>query len=157
MNTRVQVEHPVTEMVTGIDLVKTQIQIACGAQLPWSQDNISFHGHAIEVRITAEDPDTLIPSPGEVSEYHVPGGLGVRVDAALYSGCEVLPFYDSLIAKLIVHGDNRHEAINKVKSALDEFIIGGIKTTIPLFKKIVTSAEFTEGQIDTAFLKRFKG
>ncbi|MBI2026292.1 MAG: acetyl-CoA carboxylase biotin carboxylase subunit [Deltaproteobacteria bacterium] len=155
MNTRIQVEHPVTEMVTGIDLVKTQIQIACGAKLNESFSDVQFKGHAMECRINAEDPETLMPYPGEIHDYHVPGGVGVRVDAALYNGCEVQPFYDSLIAKLIVHGDNRNEVINKMRNALDEYVIGGIKTNIHLFRKILKDPEFVQGNLNTSYLKRF--
>ena len=154
MNTRIQVEHPVTEMVTGIDLVKTQIQIACGERLGKNFENIQLRGHAMECRINAEDPETLMPCPGEVCDYHVPGGLGIRVDSALYDGCEVQPFYDSLISKLITSGDNRNEVNNKMLHALDEYIIGGIKTNIPLFKKILQDTEFTRGNLDTSYLKR---
>src|SRR3989338_6616881 len=154
MNTRIQVEHPVTEMVTGIDLVKMQIQISCGEPLNMSQNDVHFNGHALECRVNAEDPETMMPFPGEINEYHVPGGLGIRVDSALYDGCEVLPYYDSLIAKLIVHGDNRGEVINKMKNALDEYVIGGIRTNIALHKRILNSQEFVMGELDTSFLKR---
>ena len=154
MNTRIQVEHPVTEMVTGIDLVKTQIQVSCGEPLGIKQEDIHFNGHAIECRVNAEDPETMMPFPGEINEYHVPGGLGIRVDSALYDGCEVLPYYDSLIAKLIAHGDNRNEVINKMKNALDEYVIGGIRTNIALHKRILDSQEFVRGELDTSFLKR---
>ncbi len=154
MNTRIQVEHPVTEMITGIDLVKTQIQISCGEALGMKQEDVHFTGHALECRINAEDPETMMPYPGGINEYHVPGGLGIRVDSALYDGCEVLPYYDSLIAKLIVHGDNRGEVINKMKNALDEYVIGGIKTNIALHKRILNSQEFVRGELDTSFLKR---
>jgi len=154
MNTRIQVEHPVTEMVTGVDLVKTQIQISCGEPLGIKQEDIHFNGHALECRVNAEDPETMMPFPGEINEYHVPGGLGIRVDSALYDGCEVLPYYDSLIAKLIAHGDNRNEVINKMKNALDEYVIGGIRTNIALHKRILDSQEFVRGELDTSFLKR---
>ena len=154
MNTRIQVEHPVTEMVTGIDLVKTQIQISCGEALGMRQEDVRFTGHALECRVNAEDPETMMPFPGEINEYHVPGGHGIRVDSALYDGCEVLPYYDSLIAKLIVHGDNRGEVINKMKNALDEYVIGGIKTNIALHKRILDSQGFVRGELDTSFLKR---
>ncbi|MBI2608573.1 MAG: acetyl-CoA carboxylase biotin carboxylase subunit [Deltaproteobacteria bacterium] len=155
MNTRIQVEHPVTEMVTGIDLIKTQIQVSLGEALSWKQEDIHFNGHSMECRINAEDPETMMPFPGEIKDYHVPGGIGVRVDAALYDGCSILPYYDSLIAKLIVHGDNRAEVINKMKHALNEYIIGGIKTNIPLFKKILENPSFIGGEVNTSFLKRF--
>lgn len=134
MNTRLQVEHPVTEMVTGIDLVQEQIRAAAGYELSFSQDDIRFSGHAIECRITAEDPNTFAASPGQVLDFHAPGGLGVRVDSGLYAGYTVPPYYDSLIAKLIVHGSNRQECLMRLKRALEEFVVGGIKTTLPCIR-----------------------
>lgn len=155
MNTRLQVEHPVTEMVTGIDLVYEQIRVAAGAELGYSQKNIRFHGHAIECRINAEHPTTFAPSPGRIIDFHVPGGPGVRVDSALYAGYMVPPHYDSLIAKLIVHGANRRECIMRLRRALDEFIISGISTTIPLHKRLVHTPEFIAGDFDIHWLETF--
>ena len=143
MNTRIQVEHPVTEMISGIDLVKEQIRVAAGLKLTIKQKDINFSGHAIECRINSEDPFSFLPSPGKVEMYHAPGGLGVRVDSALYAGCKIPPNYDSLISKLIVHGKNRNEAINKLKTALNEYVIEGVKTTIPLHKIILNDVGFT--------------
>ena len=134
MNTRLQVEHPVTEMVCGIDLVKEQLRVAAGEALGYDQSEIRFHGHAIECRITAEDPETFAPSPGKVHTYHAPGGLGVRVDSALYSGYSVPPHYDSLIAKLVVHGATRAEAIARLRRSLAEMVVDGIHTTLPLHR-----------------------
>ncbi len=155
MNTRLQVEHPVTEMVCGIDLVREQIRIAAGETLGYGQSDIRFSGHAIECRITAEDPTTFIPTPGRVTAYHAPGGLGVRVDSALYAGYFVPPFYDSLVAKLIVHAPTRADAINRMRRALDEFAIVGIQTTIPLHQRIVDNAEFQRGDYTIHWLERF--
>ena len=137
MNTRLQVEHPITEMVSGIDLVREQIRIAAGAPLGYRQADIKLCGHAIECRINAESPDTFAPSPGRVTDYHAPGGLGVRVDSALYHGYDVPPYYDSLIAKLIVHGKSRNECLMRLRRALEEYVIGGIETTIPLHQRLV--------------------
>jgi acetyl-CoA carboxylase biotin carboxylase subunit len=155
MNTRLQVEHPITEMVCGVDLVREQIRIATGAALGYGQSEITFSGHAIECRVTAEDPDTFTPSPGRVTAFHTPGGLGVRVDSALYAGYFVPPFYDSMVAKLIVHAPNRTEAINRLRRALDEFAIMGIKTTIPLHRRIVDDAEFLAGNYTIHWLEQF--
>jgi acetyl-CoA carboxylase, biotin carboxylase subunit len=155
MNTRLQVEHPVTEMVCGIDLVREQIRIAAGATLGYRQSEITFSGHAIECRVTAEDPDTFIPTPGRVSAFHAPGGLGVRVDSALYADYVVPPFYDSMVAKLIVHAPTRTDAINRLRRALDEFAIVGIKTTIPLHRRIVDDADFQAGDYTIHWLERF--
>ncbi|MCS6855418.1 MAG: acetyl-CoA carboxylase biotin carboxylase subunit [Elioraea sp.] len=155
MNTRLQVEHPVTEMVCGVDLVREQIRIAAGAPLGYGQDDIRFHGHAIECRITAEDPDTFAPTPGRVTTYHPPGGLGVRVDSALYSGCTVPPYYDSLVAKLIVHGPDRATALARLRRALAEFVIDGIATTLPLHRRIVEDPEFVAGDYTIHWLERF--
>lgn len=155
MNTRIQVEHPVTEWVTMIDLVKEQIRIAAGEKLDITQDDVEFNGHAIEVRINAEDPErNFAPSPGKITFLHLPGGPGIRVDSAIYHGYEIPPNYDSLLAKLIAKGRNREEAIARMKRALDEFIVEGVKTTIPLFKKILEHPDFVKGDIDTKFLER---
>jgi acetyl-CoA carboxylase biotin carboxylase subunit len=155
MNTRLQVEHPVTEMVCGIDLVREQIRIAAGAPLGYAQDDIRFSGHAIECRITAEDPTSFMPTPGRVTAFHAPGGLGVRVDSALYAGYVVPPYYDSLVAKLIVHAPTRADAISRLRRALDEFAIVGIQTTIPLHQRIVEDAAFQRGDHTIHWLERF--
>ncbi|MBC4014810.1 acetyl-CoA carboxylase biotin carboxylase subunit [Siccirubricoccus deserti] len=155
MNTRLQVEHPVTEMVCGIDLVKEQLRVAAGEPLGYGQSDIRFHGHAIECRITAENPDTFAPSPGRVHTYHAPGGLGVRVDSALYSGYAVPPHYDSLVAKLVVHGATRAEAIARLRRSLDEMVVDGIDTTLPLHRAIVEAPEFQAGDYNIHWLERF--
>jgi len=155
MNTRLQVEHPVTEMLCGIDLVREQIRIAAGAKLGYEQRDVAFSGHAIECRITAEDPQTFMPTPGRVIAYHAPGGLGVRVDSALYAGYFVPPNYDSLVAKLIVHASSREGAINRLRRALDEFAVVGIKTTIPLHQRIVDDPEFQAGDYTIHWLEKF--
>jgi acetyl-CoA carboxylase biotin carboxylase subunit len=155
MNTRLQVEHPVTEMICGIDLVREQIRIAAGASLGYGQSEIRFSGHAIECRVTAEDPETFMPTPGRVTAFHAPGGLGVRVDSALYADYVVPPFYDSMVAKLIVHAPNRTDAINRLRRALDEFAIVGIKTTIPLHRRIVDDKDFQAGDYTIHWLERF--
>ncbi len=157
MNTRLQVEHPVTEMITGIDLVREQIRIAAGAPLSFGQEDVKLLGHAIECRVTAENPDSFQPSPGRVNEYHPPGGLGVRVDSALYSGYVVPPYYDSMVAKLIVHGATRNEALMRLRRALDEYVIGGIETTLPLHRRILGSSDFVDGTYDIHWLERFVG
>jgi acetyl-CoA carboxylase biotin carboxylase subunit len=154
MNTRVQVEHPVTEMVTGVDIVREQIRSAAGIKLRYKQSDIKINGHAIECRINAEDSVKFTPCPGKITSYHPPGGLGVRVDSFVYAGYSVVPHYDSLIAKLIVHADNRDDAIRRMARALDEYIIDGIKTTIPFHKRIMANKDFIEGNIDTGFLER---
>jgi acetyl-CoA carboxylase, biotin carboxylase subunit len=154
MNTRVQVEHPVTEMITGVDIIKEQIRSAAGLPLRFKQSDIKIHGHAIECRINAEHPFKFTPSPGKIDGYHTPGGLGVRVDSAVYDQYTVLPHYDSMIAKLIVHADTREEAIKRMARALDEYIIEGIKTTIPFHQKIMDNKEFIEGNVDTGFIER---
>jgi len=154
MNTRLQVEHPITEAITGVDLVRLQIQAASGARLPITQEEIGFSGHAIECRITAEDPVSFQPRPGTVSDYHAPGGLGVRVDSALYAGYAVPPHYDSLIAKLIVHGANRNEALLRLKRSLDEFVIDGLPTTIPLHQRLMTEPQFLDGDYHIRWLER---
>jgi acetyl-CoA carboxylase biotin carboxylase subunit len=155
MNTRLQVEHPVTEMICGVDLVREQIRIATGAPLGYGQSDVTFSGHAIECRVTAEDPETFIPSPGRIDAFHAPGGLGVRVDSALFAGYVVPPYYDSLVAKLIVHAPTRADAINRLRRALDEFVIMGIKTTIPLHRRIVDEEDFQEGNYTIHWLEHF--
>jgi len=155
MNTRLQVEHPVSEAISGIDLVREQIRIAAGQPLDYTQADVTFSGHAIECRITAEDPASFTPSPGRVDVYHPPGGLGVRVDSALYAGYRVPPHYDSLIAKLITHGRTREEAIARMKRALHEFVITGIKTTIPLHQRILEAPDFVAGDYTIHWLERF--
>ena len=155
MNTRLQVEHPVTEMVCGVDLVKEQIRIAAGERLGYGQGDIRFHGHAIECRITAEDPETFAPSPGRVTTYHAPGGLGVRVDSALYSGYAVPPHYDSLVAKLVVHGTTRAEAIARLRRSLAEMVVDGIRTTLPLHRAIIENPEFQRGDYTIHWLEQF--
>ena len=155
MNTRLQVEHPVSEMITGIDLVREQIRIAAGAPLDMTQDEIAFTGHAIECRVNAENPDTFLPSPGLVTDYHAPGGLGVRVDSALYAGYRVPPYYDSLIAKLVVHGRSRNECLMRLRRALEEFVIGGIDTNIPLHRRLVGATDFINGAYDIRWLEKF--
>ncbi len=155
MNTRLQVEHPVTEMVCGIDLVREQIRIAAGQPLGYGQDAITFTGHAIECRINAEDPETFMPTPGQVTAFHAPGGLGVRVDSALYAGYRVPPYYDSLVAKLIVHAPTRADCIGRLRRAIDEFAVLGIKTTLPLHRRIVDDPSFQAGDYTIHWLERF--
>ncbi len=155
MNTRLQVEHPVTEMLCGVDLVREQIRIAAGETLGYGQDDIAFSGHAIECRINAEDPENFAPTPGLVEAYHAPGGMGVRVDSALYAGYKVPPFYDSLVAKLIVHAPTRERAIARLERSLAEFAVVGIKTTLPLHQRIVADASFQAGAYDIHWLERF--
>jgi len=157
MNTRIQVEHPVTEMVTNTDLVQLQLRVAAGEGLNLEQKDIVLHGHAIECRVNAEDPNTFMPSPGAVTGYVTPGGFGTRVDSACYDGYYVLPFYDSMIAKLIVFGRNREMAIARMNRALDEFVVDGIKTTIPLHKRILEHHAFIDGDISTEFIDRYFG
>jgi acetyl-CoA carboxylase biotin carboxylase subunit len=155
MNTRLQVEHPVTEMLTGLDLVQEQIRIAAGAQLKYAQSDISFTGHAIECRINAENPTTFAPSPGRVDSVHVPGGLGVRIDSALYAGYRIPPYYDSLIGKLIVFGKTRTECLMRLRRALSEYVIEGVETTIPLFQRLVTEPDVIDGHYDIHWLEHF--
>jgi len=158
MNTRLQVEHPVTEMVTGIDIVKEQLRIAAGERLGYRQRDVRFTGHAIECRITAEDPKKgFAPSVGKITDYHLPGGIGVRVDSHLYVGYEVPPFYDSLLAKVICHGHNRHEAIKRMERALNEMVIEGVKTTLPFHRRVLANAFFRKGEVYTNFVKRRMG
>jgi acetyl-CoA carboxylase biotin carboxylase subunit len=155
MNTRLQVEHPISEMISGIDIVREQLRIADGAPLGYRQAEIRFSGHAIECRINAENPDTFRPSPGRVTDYHAPGGLGVRVDSGLYQGYEVPPYYDSLISKLIIHGKTRNECLMRLRRALEEYVIGGIETTIPLHQRLVNATDFINGDYDIHWLERF--
>ena len=155
MNTRVQVEHPVTEMVTGVDIIKEQIKIASGETLQYKQEDIKFEGHSMEVRINAENPDkNFMPSPGKITGLHIPGGNGVRVDTAIYSGYTVPPTYDSMLAKLIVHGKDREESIAKMKSAVAEFVIEGITTNIDFLLKILENENFKTNNYDTSFIKK---
>jgi acetyl-CoA carboxylase biotin carboxylase subunit len=155
MNTRIQVEYSVTEMVTGIDMIREQIRIAAGRSMEFKQRDIKMKGHSIECRVNAECPETFTPCPGTITTYHSPGGLGVRVDSAAYNNYTVPPFYDSMIAKLIVYGDNRDEAISRMRMALDEYIIEGLKTTIPLYKKIFADPIFQKGKFSTNYLEKF--
>jgi acetyl-CoA carboxylase, biotin carboxylase subunit len=155
MNTRIQVEHPVTEMVTGFDLIKEQILSAAGFKLKLKQSDVKISSHSIECRINAEDPDNFAPSPGKITALHVPGGLGVRIESFVYDQYKVVPFYDSMIAKLIVHAPTRLEAIAKMRQALDEFVVEGIKTNIPFHKKILASKKFRDADYDTHFLEEF--
>ena len=155
MNTRLQVEHPVTEMITHTDLVKQQILVASGQKLNFSQDDVKIQGHSIECRINAEHPETFIPSPGTVTQYHQPGGLGVRVDSAVYQEYSIPPHYDSMIAKLITYGDTREVSIQKMKRALEEYVIIGIDTNIQLHQKIIQSDEFISGKYDINYMSRF--
>ena len=156
MNTRIQVEHGVTELVTGRDLVKEQIRVAAGAALSFSQKDISFTGHALECRINAEDPFTYVPSPGTIRHFYQPGGPGVRVDTFAHEGCEVTPFYDSMIAKLMTHGRDRAEAIARMKRSLEVMVVEGIKTNIPLHLRILEDPDFLAGKLDTRFMERFQ-
>ena len=155
MNTRLQVEHPVTEMITGIDLVREQIRVAAGEKLSFRQKDIHFNGHAIECRINAEDPLTFAPSPGTITDYHPPGGLSVRVDSALFTGYRIPPYYDSLIAKLVVHGASRRGCLLRLRRALEEYVIGGIKSTIPLHQTLIDEAEFQAAEYDIHWLERY--
>ena len=155
MNTRLQVEHPVTEAVTSMDLVHEQIRIASGGGLSRTQDEIQFRGHAIECRVNAEHPKTFAPSPGLISHYHPPGGLGVRVDSGVYAGYRIPPYYDSLIGKLIVHGNTRGECLTRLRRALDEFVIDGVQTTLPLFRDLVQDEEIAAGEYDIHWLEAY--
>jgi len=155
MNARIQVEHPVTEMVTGIDLIKEQIRIAAGETLNYKQDDITFKGHAIECRINAEDPEnSFMPSPGKIETYHIPGGRGVRIDSHVYMGYSIPPYYDSMIGKIIVHGRTRNEAIHTMQRALDECVISPIKTTLPFHRRVMTDDAFIRGAIDTNYAEK---
>jgi acetyl-CoA carboxylase, biotin carboxylase subunit len=153
MNTRLQIEHSITEMITGIDLVREQIRIADGAPLGYGQEAIKSSGHSIECRVNAEDPDNFTPSPGRIENFHPPGGLGVRVDTALYGGYVVPPYYDSLVAKLIVHGASRNECLMRLRRALEEFVIDGIKTSLPLHQRLVAHHDFIDGRYDIRWLE----
>jgi acetyl-CoA carboxylase biotin carboxylase subunit len=153
MNTRLQVEHPVTEMLTGLDLVQEQIRIAAGASLNKQQSDITFAGHAIECRINAENPTTFVPCPGRIDAVHVPGGLGVRIDSAIYAGYTIPPYYDSLIGKLIVFGKTRNECLMRLKRALSEYVIEGVDTTIPLFQRLLQEPDIMNGNYDIHWLE----
>ena len=155
MNTRIQVEHPVTELITGIDLVAEQLKIAAGHKLSIKQSDIKINGHAIECRINAEDPRTFVPSPGTITHFHTPGGLGIRVDSGVYSGYRIPPYYDSLIGKLIVHGRNRVECMMRLRRALDEFVVDGINTTLPLFRDLVGNPDVANGDYDIHWLEKY--
>jgi acetyl-CoA carboxylase biotin carboxylase subunit len=155
MNTRLQVEHPVTEMITGLDLVQEQIRVAAGTALTLKQEDIQFSGHAIECRINAENPATFAPSPGRVDAVHFPGGLGVRIDSALYSGYRIPPYYDSLIGKLIVFGKNRTECLMRLRRAMSEFVVDGVETTIPLFQKLLRETDIIDGHYDIHWLEKY--
>jgi acetyl-CoA carboxylase biotin carboxylase subunit len=155
MNTRIQVEHPVTEMITDIDLVLEQIQVAAGNDLPFDQSSVKFHGHAIECRINAENAVSFRPSPGKIIHYHPPGGLGVRVDSAVYHGYTIPPFYDSLVGKLIVHGKTRAECLMRLRRALGEFVIDGIETTLPLFRALAEEKDIIDGDYHIHWLEEF--
>lgn len=154
MNTRVQVEHPITEMICGVDIVREMIRIAAGEPLSLRQEDIALNGHAIECRINAENPSTFAPSPGRITEFHTPGGLGVRVDSALYAGYTVPPYYDSLVAKLIVHAGNRQDCLLRLRRALDEMVVSGIETTIPLHQRVIDDASFAAGDYDIHWLEK---
>ena len=155
MNTRLQVEHPVTEMITGLDLVQEQIRVAAGTNLPFTQDDITFNGHAIECRINAENPKTFVPSPGLVEAVHVPGGLGVRIDSGIYAGYRIPPYYDSLIGKLIVFGKTRNECLMRLRRALGEYVIEGVETTIPLFLDLLKQPDIVDGNYDIHWLEHY--
>jgi len=155
MNTRLQVEHPVTEMITGVDLVREQIRIAEGKPLSVAQADLQFTGHAIECRINAEDPQTFAPSPGKVTQYHVPGGMHVRVDSGLYQGYSVPPYYDSMIGKLIVYGRTREGALMRLRRALEEYVIEGMKTTIPLHQKLLKEPDIQNGDYTIKWLEEW--
>lgn len=155
MNTRIQVEHPVTEMITDIDLILEQIRVADGAELSLTQNDVRFHGHAIECRINAENPVSFRPSPGKIIHYHAPGGLGVRIDSAVYQGYSIPPYYDSLLGKLIVHGKTRQECLMRLRRALDEFVVDGIETTLPLFRALVRDESIINGDYHIHWLEQF--
>jgi len=157
MNTRLQVEHPVTEMITGIDLVREQIRVADGKKLSFAQEDVLLVGHAIECRINAEHPETFVPSPGTITEFHAPGGPDVRLDSAAYAGYRIPPHYDSLIGKLIVHGRTRNECVMRLRRALDEMVVGGVNTTLPLHRRLVEAQDVVDGNYDIHWLERFLG
>jgi acetyl-CoA carboxylase biotin carboxylase subunit len=154
MNTRIQVEHPVTEMITGVDLIAEQIRIAAGEPLSLNKETIRLRGHAIEVRINAEDPDTFVPSPGMIKQFHAPGGLGVRFDSAIYRGYSIPPYYDSMIGKLIVHAKTRDEAIKRLRRAIVETVVDGVKTTLPLHQWIISQEDFLSGNYNIHWLEK---
>jgi acetyl-CoA carboxylase biotin carboxylase subunit len=155
MNTRLQVEHPVTELITGLDLVREQIRIAAGGALEFDQQDVTFAGHAIECRVNAENPFTFQPSPGKITDFHAPGGLGVRMDSAAYSGYKIPPYYDSLVGKLIVHGKSRNECLMRLRRALDELVVGGIETTIPLFQELIGQTDIIDGAYNIHWLEHY--
>jgi acetyl-CoA carboxylase biotin carboxylase subunit len=155
VNTRVQVEHPVTEFITGVDIVKEQIRIAAGERLSFKQGDVTFNGHSIECRVNAEDPETFQPSPGVIHAFSVPGGPGVRVDTFAHAECTIPPYYDSMIAKIIVHGRDRQEAIARMRRTLEMTVIEGIKTSIPLHLKILSDPDFIAGRFSTSFMERY--
>jgi acetyl-CoA carboxylase biotin carboxylase subunit len=157
MNTRVQVEHPVTELITGVDIVREQLRIAAGEPLSYTQDAVRINGHALECRINAEDPDSFLPSPGLITQYHPPGGPGIRVDSHIYSGYRVPSQYDSLIGKLIAHGENRATALARMRTALAELVIEGIKTNIPLHRRILGDTGFIDGGMNIHYLEHLLG
>lgn len=157
MNTRLQIEHTISEMITGIDLVREQIRVAAGLPLSYKQEDVQFNGHSIECRINAENPETFFPSPGKVQNYHPAGGLGVRVDSALYEGYTIPPYYDSMIAKLVVHGSTRNECMLRLRRSLEEFVIGGVDTTLPLHRRIINEPDFINGNYDIHWLEEFLG
>ncbi len=157
MNTRLQVEHPISEMICGIDLVREQIRVAAGEKLSFKQEDIKLNGHSMECRVTAEHPETFMPSPGKITDYHAPGGLGVRVDSHLYSGYSIPPYYDSLVSKLIVHADTREECLIRMDRALGEYVIGGIHTTIPLHQRLIHEEAFASGDYDIHWLEKLMG
>jgi acetyl-CoA carboxylase biotin carboxylase subunit len=156
MNTRIQVEHGITELITGRDIVKEQIHVAAGAPLSFTQKDVTFSGHAIECRINAEDPFTFVPSPGIIRHFHVPGGPGVRIDTFAHEGCEISPYYDSLVAKLMTHGRDRKEAIARMRRCLELMVVEGIKTNIPLHRRILDDPDFQAGRVDTRFMERYR-
>ena len=157
MNTRIQVEHPVTEMITGIDLIREQIRVADGKKLSFTQEDVMLVGHAIECRINAEHHETFVPSPGKITDFHAPGGPDVRLDSAVYAGYKIPPHYDSMIAKLIVHGRTRNECIMRLRRALDEMVVGGVETTLPLHRRLVEAQDVIDGNYDIHWLERFLG
>jgi acetyl-CoA carboxylase biotin carboxylase subunit len=157
MNTRLQVEHPVTERITNVDIVYEQIRIAAGLEMTVKQEEVQFWGHAIEVRINAEDPETFAPSPGTITYYHPAGGVGVRVDSGVYQGYKIPPYYDSLIGKLIVHGRTREECLQRLNRALDEFVVDGVKTTLPLFRRLIKEPDVISGNYDIHWLEKYLG
>jgi len=155
MNTRLQVEHPITEMITGIDLVREQIRIANGSKLSFAQEDVLLVGHAIECRLNAEHPETFVPSPGLITDFHAPGGPGVRLDSAAYAGYKIPPHYDSLIGKLIVHGRTRRECVMRLRRALAEMIIGGVETTLPLHRRLAEEKDVIDGEYNIHWLEKF--